>query len=85
MSVKTPRGGVIAPLVAVEDNPVFSFDFKDCFICAVRTIKSVFDGGDDGASAGVGEDNIPTNEGIIVGVVNFEFSVHVLYLYIFIR
>ena len=59
MSVKTPGCGVVAPLVAIEDNPVFSFDFKDCFICAIRTIKSALDGGDDGASAGVGEDNIP--------------------------
>lgn len=84
MSVKTPGCGVVAPLVAVEDNPVFSLNLKDGFICAVRTIKSVLDGGDDGASAGVGEDNIPFFVGVPVGAGNFEFCVHVLIpLYIY--
>ena len=76
MSVEMPRGNVVAPLLAVEDNTIFSFDFKDCFICAVCAIKSVLDSGDDGASAGVREDNIPFNESIVISVVHFEFSVH---------
>lgn len=80
MSVKTPGCGVVAPLVAVEDNAVFSLNLKEGFICAVCAIKSVFDGGDDGASAGVGEDNIPFFVGVPVGAGNFEFSVHVVHL-----